>query len=555
MDALQSLGSGMLSYFTNVQHPVFILAAKSISGSTSSSSSTLAKPSRPGRSKVPSPPPPPDGATTGLAITEKRRRLSRRNSEQDDLGTEAGESDSAFDRLEELRDTDSYTTSPNMNLSRPITPAEQILSEAFSPRLDASSAVSRSSLLEGGSQLSHDRSRTAEGAVRSMYDQRQLAEEKREDERMREDEMKERRSSWSSLIGSKEEGTRSNESLKDLLSPIWANESYRELVKGTEDDEISLLAMLGRADAQNLLGLLLEAVSDSPSSSTSLSPSTATLSLRFPINSVHYRASQSFRSNSRRPSTASHSLEIVATFQPAQHLIIVTTVLHTVQQSSPARPLSSTAPPSTTRPPLNPQISGLSALSASSSSTAVPASPTPFLPVSPPRNGSDSVPSAIPLYTGVPVGEGLPDGLPAPNNFDGFLTERTSRRRRRRSDSSREKSLLSIEAEGEGLAEISEVCSGKETYTEDRDDDVESESESSRPVSSASASIAALAEDSFIGYISTTPMGRMIRDYAWETTPLGVIDTWAPELKTMVSSVLASPFREALWIGEESVLI
>ncbi|KAK4055384.1 hypothetical protein OIO90_003222 [Microbotryomycetes sp. JL221] len=55
--------------------------------------------------------------------------------------------------------------------------------------------------------------------------------------------------------------------------------------------------------------------------------------------------------------------------------------------------------------------------------------------------------------------------------------------------------------------------------------------------------------------LETTPMGRMIRDYAWRDTELGPISSWCPELRTMVSSILASHNRECILWGPNRIMI
>ncbi|GAA5995875.1 uncharacterized protein JCM10292_004800 [Rhodotorula paludigena] len=62
-------------------------------------------------------------------------------------------------------------------------------------------------------------------------------------------------------------------------------------------------------------------------------------------------------------------------------------------------------------------------------------------------------------------------------------------------------------------------------------------------------------EDPWVRSLGDSEMGRRIRRHAWHETPLGPISGWQPELKVMVASILASPFRECILWGPDMILI
>ncbi|KAM0790951.1 hypothetical protein ACM66B_004256 [Microbotryomycetes sp. NB124-2] len=61
--------------------------------------------------------------------------------------------------------------------------------------------------------------------------------------------------------------------------------------------------------------------------------------------------------------------------------------------------------------------------------------------------------------------------------------------------------------------------------------------------------------DEYLKMLDKTPMGRMIRDYNWDETELGPISGWCPELRTILSSVLASPNRECILWGPNRIML
>ncbi|GAA5824652.1 hypothetical protein JCM11251_005289 [Rhodosporidiobolus azoricus] len=71
----------------------------------------------------------------------------------------------------------------------------------------------------------------------------------------------------------------------------------------------------------------------------------------------------------------------------------------------------------------------------------------------------------------------------------------------------------------------------------------------SRPVSEISFG------DPFLDTVAQTPCGRLILAFNWSATSLGHISTWGNELRSQVMLMLASPFHEALWMGEDNVLL
>ncbi|SCV70300.1 BQ2448_1694 [Microbotryum intermedium] len=63
------------------------------------------------------------------------------------------------------------------------------------------------------------------------------------------------------------------------------------------------------------------------------------------------------------------------------------------------------------------------------------------------------------------------------------------------------------------------------------------------------------AGNQYLRLLGQTSMGRMIRDFDWSSTSIGPISSWPPELKTTLSNVLASPFRECILYGPEFILL
>ncbi|KAK4047297.1 hypothetical protein OIV83_005475 [Microbotryomycetes sp. JL201] len=61
--------------------------------------------------------------------------------------------------------------------------------------------------------------------------------------------------------------------------------------------------------------------------------------------------------------------------------------------------------------------------------------------------------------------------------------------------------------------------------------------------------------DDYLIMLGKTPMGRMIREYNWAETELGPISGWCPELRTILSSVLASPNRECILWGPNRIML
>ncbi|BGP19092.1 hypothetical protein JCM10213v2_007179 [Rhodosporidiobolus nylandii] len=62
-------------------------------------------------------------------------------------------------------------------------------------------------------------------------------------------------------------------------------------------------------------------------------------------------------------------------------------------------------------------------------------------------------------------------------------------------------------------------------------------------------------EDPYLNALGDCEMARRIRSHAWEKTALGPISSWPRELKTMVASILASPFRECILYGPSMTIV
>lgn len=205
--------------------------------------------------------------------------------------------------------------------------AEEILSTAFGNEVPslASGAPppTHASLLEGGSQQAHHPSRTVEGAVAAMYEQRAARELEDAVERARAADSNEGKKleregaeqavreavedKWSGAGRNMEVGAggdRGREGmgagLANLLTPVWTNDRFGDLVKQAEvkegeaeGPEITLMSLMTRQDVQKVLALLVQVTSPSEaSSSSSRSDNTITLQLTFPPHSANYRSSR-----------------------------------------------------------------------------------------------------------------------------------------------------------------------------------------------------------------------------------------------------------------------
>ncbi|GAA5864241.1 hypothetical protein JCM8547_001304 [Rhodosporidiobolus lusitaniae] len=61
--------------------------------------------------------------------------------------------------------------------------------------------------------------------------------------------------------------------------------------------------------------------------------------------------------------------------------------------------------------------------------------------------------------------------------------------------------------------------------------------------------------DGYLKALGNSEMGKLIREFDWSQTELGPISSWPRELKTMVTSILASPFRECILFGPNLISI
>lgn len=506
-------------------------------------------------------------------------------------------------------------------------PADVILATAFTVPPSSSAPVAhplRSTMLEGGSQADHHPSRTAEGAVTAMYEQKAAEEGRRakaEEEREKSRRQGAREGQWA---GGRAGGAM-GKTLAELLTPEWGNDAWRELIRRKDGDEgLGLLALLGRKDAQKLLALLVDAVASLKvegstavvdTEETKATPThSATLQLTFPFDSIHHRSlaarnaeaagHQSLsavpESNAyRRPQPTplrpivyvQSSLDVVATLMPGTNLVIITTTSHNIY-TPPIVPPTITSPPATpkafsiSRPPLyqrnsslssNSSASTLQAMSVSSSGAGSLTSSTTLI--------SDRIPAPIPEYSGQPTG--FPGEMRKTSGggsttllFEDFLVEnrrkKTEKRERRERRTVEDAIAAAVEEE-----EVFESSAGEEAVTTDTDEPDSSVAEDSdaEPADAGTTSQALeevhtpfaqlptpkpaplmtsffpVIADPFLAGLARTPMGRMISEFPWGTTPLGPIGKWERELKVIVSLTLASPFTSAIWWGEHSVLI
>lgn len=65
----------------------------------------------------------------------------------------------------------------------------------------------------------------------------------------------------------------------------------------------------------------------------------------------------------------------------------------------------------------------------------------------------------------------------------------------------------------------------------------------------------ALSSDPFCTFLETLTMGRFILAYPWHETSLGPLASWSGDLRSLIAVMLASPFRESLWVGKDGVML
>ncbi|KAK4705487.1 hypothetical protein P7C70_g716, partial [Phenoliferia sp. Uapishka_3] len=274
---------------------------------------------------------------------------------------------------------------------------DRILSSAFnahpSPANDASLGFhpAASTYLNGGGQKSHDRSRTAEGAVRSMMEQHEVEErrQKKVDDDVQDGRAKAQLASdasWGGMdrgvgtgagdtMGSSRQDRGVGKSLAELLEPVWANSHWHTMVScGDDQSDLGLLALLSRASGQRLMALLVDAVESFSAGGIRRSGAkefptfTCNLPLDFPRESIHHpsRATASTTQLGADPNAyryspnhtfipAQSTLDIVVTHLADTDLLILTTILKldntTISPLTSPSPLISPSPTSTTPSP------------------------------------------------------------------------------------------------------------------------------------------------------------------------------------------------------------
>lgn len=118
--------------------------------------------------------------------------------------------------------------------------------------------------------------------------------------------------------------------------------------------------------------------------------------------------------------------------------------------------------------------------------------------------------------------------------------------------------LCSIQEEYDDLDCMSEISSGP---PKSRSKSVTSSAESCRSDSHSSSSSLSTChpheagDDLFRQALMASPTGQLILELDWQNTPIGPIDGWSPTLKSMVTLILASPYRMSLLWGEECVML
>lgn len=484
--------------------------------------------------------------------------------------------------------------------------AGQILSEAWEDDAETEARSTRL-LLEGGTQLPHDPSRTAEGAVLAMQEQNVIAEKERE--RVRDVRIEQEQK----LLDDRDlfyvaPRVESKVGLADHLEPVWSNSSFHRLVEPIGDGgaRLSLLALLSREDGQRYIDLLTEALDPAdPRVDPDLPPklATTTLHLHFPAESIHGNATSPLHPPPQC------TLEIVATHVPAHDLLVLTTT---------ARDVPPRRRPSLKRPGISTRISTLSSIS---TVTQLPGTPTPPSPsvLATPTPSSPAVP--VPVL--VPFSEtssfGVATAAPELTNEDyvapfpeGFVVEKLVKRKARRFERKEAMSRISIkespksstlrpalatgrrqsieelvaarsdsiadsldslgelnEADGDGdesdemldllrartrtgsvtFDNVLSQSTKLDVYSPDSSSsDPSTSPDTSVPSTSPPEGIAPLvltSSDPFLDSLRT-PMGAMVRNFDWSATPLGPIKSWSRELKLMVSLIMASPMRFVL---------
>ncbi|GAA93650.1 uncharacterized protein L969DRAFT_53668 [Mixia osmundae IAM 14324] len=362
--------------------------------------------------------------------------------------------------------------------------------------------------------------------------------------------------------------------LHQVLRPLWANSAWDKLlqtmgVDNRPDSTEGLLDLLSLSDGQKLtdyLGALVRYHTDLTHGARSDLPRLGSIRLLLtPHRSVvsSYLSSDegtdeedSLPEDRRRKSpspapgsreTARHlalarvrvELDLTATIyvdeaNTAKSLAIPHVVVTTTVHNMPVRLLRAA------RPPLRTQTSTdqLSTDSWSSNST---------------EENLPSDPTAVDQST-------VPAGFVVES-----LSNRSSRRSGRRNsndqnsltDEDIEESLLSGEMPGTDFMDIGAL---KRHAREVKYSDARSKPEAllmavTHADMTRYISTTELRLDPFCTYLATIGMGRLILAYPWHETSLGPLLSWAPELKVLVTMLLASPFREALWVGSEGVMI
>lgn len=207
----------------------------------------------------------------------------------------------------------------------------------------------RSTLLEGGDQKDHDSSRTAEGAVAAHQQQIQNRRAERSAKKLaasaaeaaglppqsqpsvsasaasartqRNIEAAVKADKWASSLQGRQSDATDDQTersklgqgrgLNELLTPIWSNGKYADLLRRKLDvhdsnqplANLSLLDLLSRNDLQSLLALLCDVLTHQPGIDdvSSFSDNTISLTLRFPRTSIQNRLTAARRLDRSKP--------------------------------------------------------------------------------------------------------------------------------------------------------------------------------------------------------------------------------------------------------------
>lgn len=346
-------------------------------------------------------------------------------------------------------------------------------------------------------------------------------------------------------------------SLRSLLSPIWANAAWYNMLlamnistlHGSED---GLLDLLSLADMKQLFDFLRSIVAAAGGVTTDTeSPPLKSVRLELTSRSLGDSGYSSDASNKDAGSASASS--------PAEVRVQIELVATMVDSASTITP----------SPASQPCLAG-QYLVITSIASNIPCMPT--------HNPTASMPE--PLLSTRPADSIAPppevDGFPFPPTMSpttqapsGFILENQSKPKRTRSRrwgrgvrSVRSPSTIRDMVLSGGEEEECITISPLGTPGKNPDSDM-MEWDSTRDLASKNDSEVVsehiprdlLTNDPFCMFLATLPMGRLILAFPWHETSLGSLTSWSGDLKSLITVMLASPFRESLWVGDDGVML